>query len=127
MELETIDDKGHQLEKKVAIAWRRLVVAAEAEGHTITLTTAFRSPEHQKKLFSKYVKDIAAWERSGKRGPKPTPVARPGKSAHEFGRAVDIKVAAFPKLLEWLRKNASRFGFYETVSREAWHWEFRDG
>ena len=125
MELEIISDQGHQLEKKAAKAWRELVVEAGSAGHDIYLTTAYRTPEHQKKLYAKYVKAIAAWEQSGRTTAKPTPVAAPGKSAHEKGRAVDIKVAAYPELLKWLRANASRFGFYETVKTEPWHWEFK--
>lgn len=125
MQLETISDDGHQLEIGAAKAWRELVVAANADGHDIYLTTAYRSPEHQKRLFAKYMKDMAAWERSGQTTKKPTPVAPPGRSKHERGEAVDIKVAAFPELLKWLRKNAGRFGWYETVKSEPWHWEYR--
>lgn len=125
MQLEVISDQGHKLEKKAAAAWRELVTAAGSDGHDIYLTTAYRSPEHQKRLFAKYVKDIAAWERSGRMTAKPTPVAPPGKSAHERGEAVDIKVREFPELLKWLRKNAGRFGWYETVKSEPWHWQYR--
>lgn len=123
--LVTIDSHGHQLEEKAAEAWLRLAVAAKSAGHEIHISTAWRSSEQQKALYSRYVKDVAAWKRDGEKGPKPPPVALPGRSKHEAGLAVDIHVAAHPELLEWLRANAHNYGFYETVSTENWHWEFR--
>lgn len=117
--------QGFQLEEKAADAWLRLAAEATAAGHEIHISTAWRSSEHQKKLFARYVKDVAAWKRGGEKGPKPPPVAVPGKSRHEVGLAIDVRVAKYPELLKWLRANASRFGFYEAVKTEPWHWEFR--
>lgn len=125
MKLETISDKGHQLNLEAAKDWRSLVEAAGAAGFDIDLNTAYRTREHQERLFKQYLKDVATWERNKRLGPKPSPVARPGTSSHETGSAVDIQVAKNPKLLAWLRANASRYNFYETVKTEPWHWEFR--
>mgnify|MGYP002134782791 FL=1 len=63
-----------------------------------------------------------------------TYVARPGSSAHETGRAVDLhlgygidsdneeKIRA-SAAWKWLVANAERFGFYP-YKNEAWHWEY---
>jgi LAS superfamily LD-carboxypeptidase LdcB len=55
------------------------------------------------------------------------PVARPGRSMHERGLAIDfvvggdlIRTRAAPAY-QWLAANASRFGFFNLPS-EPWHW-----
>jgi hypothetical protein len=48
--------------------------------------------------------------------------AVPGTSQHGWGRAVDLDLD--DRALAWMRANAGRFGFAETVPREPWHWEY---
>jgi LAS superfamily LD-carboxypeptidase LdcB len=50
--------------------------------------------------------------------------ARPGKSNHQSGRALDIAVISVPGALAWLESNAAGFGFKRTVASEPWHWEY---
>lgn len=51
--------------------------------------------------------------------------AVPGTSQHGWGLAIDVDVNADGQA--WLRANASRFGFFEDVPREPWHWEYEHG
>lgn len=122
--LKAIDNQGHQLALEAADAWLRLVASATAAGHTVLISTAYRDAAEQRRLYQNYVHAVADWERGGRMGQKPTPVAMPGSSKHESGLAVDVHVAAYPQLLAWLRLNAAAYGFKETVSREPWHWEY---
>jgi len=48
------------------------------------------------------------------------PMAVPGTSNHNLGIAIDIANAS-GKRLEWLLKNAERFGFSWEVQSEPWH------
>ena len=52
------------------------------------------------------------------------PAARPGRSKHQLGLAVDIAGTSpvGSAIFEWLSKNAEAFGFYRSVSSERWHW-----
>jgi len=55
------------------------------------------------------------------------PTARPGRSLHERGLALDLRLADDTRLtrnspaFQWLSQNAGRFGFYNLPS-EPWHW-----
>jgi hypothetical protein len=49
------------------------------------------------------------------------PTARPGRSRHEQGLAVDFDLGRSGRTLRWLRANAARFGFVNLRS-EPWHW-----
>ncbi|MEO6627402.1 MAG: D-alanyl-D-alanine carboxypeptidase family protein [Aquihabitans sp.] len=50
------------------------------------------------------------------------PTARPGSSQHEIGLAIDFSSCSRGSAcFNWLRANASRFGFYNLPS-ESWHW-----
>lgn len=124
MQLQDIGD-GFMLDAPCARDFLAMKAAAAAAGHAMHISTAYRSNATQKSLYSKYIHDVAVWERSGRMGPKPTPVAVPGKSLHEAGHAIDIHVAADPALKAWLDANAARFNFYCDVSHEAWHYSWR--
>jgi LAS superfamily LD-carboxypeptidase LdcB len=127
IELEPIDDKGERyLAAPAAAAFRAMAEVAKLDGVTLKVNTAFRTHQHQTRLWVAYQ---AAVQRN-KRMPAdmqikpPPPVARPGYSNHQAGTAVDIETeqgtnAAY----KWLETNAGRFGFKRTVASEPWHWE----
>ena len=64
--------------------------------------------------------EMPSWECS-------PPVARPGRSMHEQGLAIDFTGGrrSHPEPIHpafsWLADNAERFGFYNLPS-EPWHW-----
>jgi RHS repeat-associated protein len=60
-----------------------LVRAADNAGLMVTITSGFRSTQHQADMYR-------AWLASGKRG---NPVGRPGHSGHNSGQAIDIRTS----------------------------------
>lgn len=119
------------LHRLAAEAWTALVAAARVEGlaHPLLLpVSGYRSSAEQEWLWhgalEKYRDpDVACrW------------VARPGTSAHQSGRAVDLHLG-YPIESEyvdahrrtpawvWLVAHAERFGFYP-YDVEPWHWEY---
>ncbi|MDV2964520.1 M15 family metallopeptidase [Nitratireductor aquimarinus] len=82
----------------------------------LRVTSAYRSPEVQQKLFSdalaKYGSEAAArkW------------VAPPGKSRHNHGGAVDLKYLN-DAARQWAHDNASAYGLHFPMGHEPWHIE----
>ena len=108
--------KGHYVQRSpvdTASAAERLLAAARAAGHQVTINSSFRTMASQTSLYKKY--------RSG-RG---APAASPGRSNHQNGMALDISVGAYPKLLQWLLANGPRYGWHKTVKKEDWHYEYK--
>lgn len=66
-----------------------LVRAAQQVDPTARLTSAYRSSTEQARLYRRYVAGLSKY-----------PVAPPGRSKHEQGRAIDI--IARPEVLRWL-------------------------
>lgn len=125
IDLAPIDDQGHSLEAKAAMAFIHMRDSARQIGLELHVNTAFRTHEHQQRLWNQYVRDCAAWEKSGRAGSKPTPVARPGWSNHQSGIAVDINRSHDNGVTDaWLAENAGRFGFVRTVPSERWHFDW---
>lgn len=107
---------GHYLQRtpnNAVAAAERLIAAARAAGHQVTLNSSFRTLGSQTQLYKLY--------KSG----KGAPAAPPGRSNHQYGMALDISVAAYPKLLQWLLANGPRYGWHKTVAREDWHYEYK--
>ena len=100
------------VEVKTARAFLRMAQAARDAGIELVIRSGFRSHERQKALYRAW---RAGW---GNRA------ARPGYSNHESGRALDIDLDQ-AGTLDWLRANAGRYGFKNTVRGEPWHWELR--
>jgi len=104
----TLAPIGHGFELNVTAArdFRRMEAAARADGVTLQINSAFRSYEHQRRLYDTMAPGMAA---------------RPGYSNHQGGRSVDIDVVS-DRTLNWLRRNAGRFNFTNDVPHEPWHW-----
>lgn len=123
--LETVDAQGHELDSPAAHAWRMMVLAARADGITLTINTAWRSREYQQRLrdrYEAYLRDFDAWQRTGEfeQPPRAVPLAaRPGLSLHEIGRAVDV--IRNPVIDAWLDARCGEFGWRKDVPSEPWH------
>eukprot|EP00161_Ancyromonas_sigmoides_P013923 TRINITY_DN35_c0_g4_i1.p2 TRINITY_DN35_c0_g4~~TRINITY_DN35_c0_g4_i1.p2 ORF type:complete len:484 (-),score=180.82 TRINITY_DN35_c0_g4_i1:188-1639(-) len=102
---------------ELACKYKALADAARAAGHTVNLNSGFRTNDEQQALRNQNCRGSTC---------RPA-TARAGYSNHQNGIAVDISVAAYPRLFQWLRDNATRYGFIRTVSSENWHWEYRPG
>jgi hypothetical protein len=92
--------------------WGDLVASAAADGHAIRLNSGFRT----------FAEQQALWDAN----PNPSRVARPGRSNHQNGIAIDIDTGSFQSpLYVWMKDHGPDHGFIRTVSGEHRHWEHR--
>lgn len=122
----------------VLVAWRKLAEAAKGEaGLDLGIRSAFRSFETQCYTFNYKVQE-SGYEHASKFS------ARPGRSEHQLGTAIDITSSSLGWALTqtmgdrpegaWLAANAHRFGFALSYPRgweeqtgygyEPWHWRY---
>lgn len=102
------------MRKEAADAFHRLVEEARAEGVEVLMTTAYRSYEFQQILYNNYVAN------EGQEAAD-TFSAKPGKSEHQTGLAVDVSAQSVGYQLttefentkegKWLAENAHKYGF----------------
>lgn len=105
---------GFFLAADAAAAFAAMKAEAAAAGVALVVNDAFREMADQQAFYS----DL----QSGKRT---DPVAPPGYSIHQSGRALDLSTARGTNTaFWWLTANAGRFGFRRTVASEPWHWEY---
>ncbi len=137
--LRGIEGKG-KLHQCAADAYEAMDAAANADGIDLSPTSqadTYRSLETQEYGFYQRYTDKPkpklmkqtpriykgkAWYL--KKGL--APMAVPGTSQHNYGIAIDIANAS-GKRLEWLLKNAQRFGFSWEVQSEPWHLRYVAG
>jgi Transglycosylase SLT domain/D-alanyl-D-alanine carboxypeptidase len=101
---------GEGMRPDVAAAFDRMAAAAAQAGLTLVVNSGFRSDAEQAALFAAH--------------PDPTWVAPPGHSLHRCATELDLGPEA---AYGWLAANASRFGFLQRYSWEAWHYGFTAG
>lgn len=117
--IAVVEQDGVLMEVQLAAAWGAMRDAAAAQGVSLAPTSGFRTMQEQQQLWEEHVS-----------GQRPTPVARPGFSNHQSGRALDITVHDSTTSAEyrWLDAHAQAFGFRNVgagFSRpEWWHWEW---
>lgn len=91
---------------------RRLGALVAASGGRLKVTSGYRSPEHQARLYT------AALTKYGSEKEARKWVAPPGKSKHNHGLAADLSGD-----LAWAHANAARFGLHFPLDNEDWHIE----
>lgn len=101
---------GEGIRPDAAAAYDRMALAARGDGVVLIVVSGFRSDAEQAELFAAH--------------PDPTWVAPPGHSLHRCATELDVGPAA---AYSWLAANASRFGFVQRYSWEAWHYGFAAG
>lgn len=107
--IQLIHVGGKPTTKTTGHAFLKMQAAANADGVRLSLTSGFRTMAEQKHLYHCYT------SKSCNNG---NLAARPGYSNHQSGFALDVSTST------WLARNASRFGFVRTVSKESWHYEY---
>lgn len=105
----------------------QMLQAAEVElgPRALTITSAYRSPELQARLYQDAIKKYGS-EAAARKW-----VAPPGRSRHNSGTAVDfadpngglLRDANSPQA-RWIAENAGRFGLAVPMSWEPWQVEF---
>jgi hypothetical protein len=101
---------GEGMRPDVAAAYDQMTAAARADGVVLTVVSGFRSDAEQAELFAA--------------NPDPTWVAPPGQSLHRCATELDLGPSS---AYGWLAANATRFGFVQRYSWEAWHYGFEAG
>jgi len=131
------DGREHLLTTQAADAWRSLRAAAQRDGITLFIASAFRSIERQAEIIRRKLMAGAAIEEII------AVSAPPGYSEHHTGRAVDIATPGSPlpeisfeetPAFRWLVKHANSFGFSLSFPHaiasgylnEPWPWCFKD-
>ena len=111
-ELPLLDLKNTRLKLQTQAAndLADMIVHAAKDGVNIKINYAYRDHDLQKEMYRRN-KRLAA---------------RPGKSKHEQGLAVDINgIKKDKNLKRWLKQNAANYGWIQTVRRERWHFEYK--
>jgi zinc D-Ala-D-Ala carboxypeptidase len=104
------------LDPALSDAMRQAAADAATEGVELSVTSGWRSPEHQQRLLneaiSRYGSEVEAarW------------VATPETSTHVSGDAVDIGPSA---ATAWLSDNGAQYGLCQIYGNEPWHYELR--
>jgi zinc D-Ala-D-Ala carboxypeptidase len=104
----------NRLDPALLDAVERAADSAAAEGITIGITSGWRSPEFQQRLFDDAVVQYGSIEIASQY------VASPQVSRHVIGRAVDVGPAAAD---DWLIRNGQTFGLCQIYANEVWHFE----
>jgi LAS superfamily LD-carboxypeptidase LdcB len=99
-----------EVEINTARAFRSMERAAARAGIGLVIMSGFRTNEKQAELYED-------WRTGGG-----NLAAKPGWSNHQSGRALDLILDR--GVLEWLDRNARRFGFRRPIRGEPWHWEY---
>jgi len=98
---------GERMRPDVAAAFDRMATAASHAGLTLVVNSGFRSDAEQAALFAAH--------------PDPRWVAPPGHSLHRCATELDLGPES---AYGWLAANATRFGFVQRYSWEAWHYGY---
>ena len=98
---------GEGMRPDVAAAFDRMAAAAGGAGISLLVVSGFRSDAEQAALFAAHH--------------DPTWVAPPGHSLHRCATELDLGPDS---AYGWLAANATRFGFVQRYSWEAWHYGF---
>ncbi len=101
---------GEGMRPDVAAAYDQMAAAAASAGVTLIVVSGFRSDAEQAELFAAH--------------PDPKWVAPPGTSLHRCATELDLGPES---AYGWLAGNASRFGFVQRYSWEAWHFGYISG
>lgn len=129
----TEQGREHMLHPDAAMAWYAMRNAADSEGVTLEIASAFRSVGYQVSIIERKLHSGQALEHILQVS------AAPGYSEHHSGKALDITCPGYRPFeecfensaaFEWLTYSAARFGFNLSYPRnnghriayEPWHW-----
>jgi D-alanyl-D-alanine carboxypeptidase len=128
-----VHGREQRLTPNAAERWLALRSAADRDGVSVLLVSAFRSLDYQKQIWDRKLAASQTVEQILQVN------AAPGYSEHHTGRAVDVTTPGIEPLTEdfertpafaWLMEHARQFRFILTYPRdnrfgiayEPWHW-----
>jgi zinc D-Ala-D-Ala carboxypeptidase len=103
-----------RLQPELLTAIQAATRAAAAEGVDMKITSGWRSPGFQERLFADGVRTYGSADAASQF------VASPEASHHVSGHAVDVGPQ---EASEWLVRNSLRFGLCQVYANEIWHYE----
>ncbi|TFV54420.1 peptidase M15 [Mycobacterium sp. PS03-16] len=103
-----------RLDPALLAATQEATRAAAAEGIEVMVTSGWRTPGFQQRLFDDGVRTYGSVEAARRF------VASPQTSMHVVGKAVDV---GGPDAAAWMARNGSRFGLCQVYANELWHYE----
>ncbi len=109
----SVDEEG--LSTPLRTAFDRARRAAARDGVEITLTSGWRSAEHQQQLFDEAVSTYGSPDAARQW------VLPPADSKHVSGDAIDVGPGAAERT--WLEQRGSRWGLCRRYANEPWHFE----
>ena len=132
---------GFRLDKQCIKDFRRMMSDCRGAGLEPKLISAYRDEAEQAKIFSAQERKLEAQGKNKEAAL--TETARPGRSEHQLGLAVDIIDESFEGLEEkqdespvicWLKENSWRYGFIlrypqeredsTGISYKPWHYRY---
>jgi hypothetical protein len=124
--IEVVILEGKEVEINTAKRYVQMKNAARQQGIILSITSGYRTMESQIRIYNqRYEPDYTPRQSGCSKGQlqaNKAVAAYPGCSNHQNGKALDLFNS--PQNVAWLMENASRFGFFNTVSSENWHWEY---
>ncbi len=134
-------DKTRKFDSRAIQFLNEMLQAMKSDGITnVWVQSAYRSVEHQEKVFERKVKQ---YEQQGKSHEEAEKLAlqtinKPGTSEHNLGLAVDFNYVDYhfdeTAGFIWLKENAEKYGFIlryakekESITKvdyEPWHWRY---
>jgi D-alanyl-D-alanine carboxypeptidase len=105
-----------RLDPALADAFRRARADARDAGVEISVTSGWRSPEHQQRLLRDAVVQYGSAEEASRW------VATPETSPHVSGDAIDVGPMA---ATDWLAQRGASYGLCQIYANESWHYELR--
>jgi D-alanyl-D-alanine carboxypeptidase len=106
------------LDKRLLHAVQQAARRAQAEGIEFTVTSGWRSREHQQRLLDEGIATYGSLEKAREF------VNTPDKSTHVSGKAIDIGPTDAD---DWLIRNGAAFGLCQVYANEMWHFELLAG
>lgn len=111
-------DDGHAairgLDPDLLTAVRNAAADARRAGVELTVTSGWRSREHQQRLLDEAVREYGSLDEARRF------VNTPDKSAHVTGKAIDIGPTA---AADWLIRHGADYGLCQAYANEMWHFE----
>ena len=87
---------------------------AHADGVPLSVTSGWRSREHQQRLFDEAVAEHGSVEEASRW------VSTPDTSAHVTGDAVDVGPT---EAADWMSRHGAAYGLCQVFANELWHYE----
>lgn len=127
----SVSRKGHQLRPAALEALKAMDAAARASDVTLLVSSTYRSYAYQKEVFARDAAQVGEVQAE-------LEVARPGRSQHQLGLALDFgpisDAFAATAAGRWTASNAGGFGFSRSYPEgmqavtgyrpESWHFRF---